>query len=118
MISTEFGIIDKFDARRDYTKYEPERYHCVAIDDEIYISDWWHRLSETDTFNVYSKGKLQPQKSLSRWGITIIPPASLPVFLNIVVTDRRYNDDPRLTALADLIRTAIQNARYMIHYGV
>ena len=118
MISTEFGIIDKFDARKDYTKHEPERNNCVAIDDDIYINDWWQQLSEIDTLNVCSKGKLQPQKSLSRWGITIIPPQSLPALLNIVVTDKRYNDDPRLTALAYLIREAIQSEKYMIHYGV
>lgn len=118
MISTEFGIIDDFNKRGDYIKYEPERYNCVEIDDSIYINDWQHQLSKIETLNVYSKGVLQSQKSLSRWGITIIPPASLPALLDIVITDRRYNEDPRLTALADLIRVAIQSEKYMIHYGV
>lgn len=25
--------------------YNPEKYYCVAIDDEIYIDDWWDKLA-------------------------------------------------------------------------
>lgn len=121
MIRTEFGIIDDFDAfkkRKDYLKCDPEKYHCVAIDDDLYLNDWWKRLSGIDTFNVYSNHTLQPQKSLSRWGITIIPPESLPSFLDIVVSDKRYATDKSLTSLADTIRMAIENEKHMIHYGI
>lgn len=41
MIKTEFGIIECFDEFEDYTEYAPERYHCVAIDDDEYLNDWW-----------------------------------------------------------------------------
>lgn len=118
MISTDFGIIDDFHPRKDYTDYTPERYHCVAIDDDAYLNDWWDLLSCMDSYNVYDKGVLQPQKALSRWGITIIPPRSLPLFLDIVVLDRRYEKDERLIALAKMIRQAIGEQKHMIHYGV
>lgn len=118
MIKTEFGIIEYFDEYGDYTEYAPERYQCVAIDDDKYLNDWWNSLLEIDTFNVYSKHIMQPQKALSRWGITIIPPSSLPKLLNIVVSDKRYRRDKRLVDFALLIQRAIEHEKYMIHYGV
>lgn len=118
MIKTQFGIIASFDESGDYTEYAPERYHCVAIDDDKYLNDWWNSLLEIDTFSVFSEHILQPQKALSRWGITIIPPSSLPRLLNIVVSDERYRRDKRLVAFAFLIRQAIEREKYMIHFGV
>ena len=118
MIKAEFGIIECFDETEDYTEYAPERYHCVAIDDDRYLNDWWNSLLEIDTFNVFSEHILQPQKALSRWGITIIPPSSLPKLLNIVVSDKRYRRDKKLAAFALLIRQAIEGEKYMIHFGV
>ena len=118
MIGAEFGIIDKFDEKNDYTEYSPKKYHCVAIDDDLYLNDWWEALSRIDTFNVYAKGVLQSQKALSRWGITIIPPASLPALLAIVLSDRRSKKDQRLIAFAGLLHRAINDNRYVIHYGV
>ena len=118
MIKTEFGMIENFNEKADYTEYSPKKYHCVAIDDDLYLNDWWAALSRIDTFNVYTKGVLQPQKSLSRWGITIIPPSSLPALLDIVLSDRRSKRDKRLSAFAGLIHQAITENKYLIHYGV
>lgn len=118
MIKTEFGIIDNFDAKKNYTGYTPKKYNCVAIDDDLYLNDWWDALSHMDTLNVYDKGVLQPQKALSRWGITIIPPQSLSAFYDIVVSDTRYEHDKRLEALSELIQTAIEQEKHMIHYGI
>ncbi|MBE6933047.1 MAG: hypothetical protein E7464_06700 [Ruminococcaceae bacterium] len=118
MIKAEFGIIENFNEKGDYTKYAPEKYGCVAIDDDKYLNDWWNALLEIDTFNVYSKRILQPQKALSRWGITIIPPKSLPQLLDIVISDKRFRRDKRLQAFALLIQQAIERGKYMIHYGV
>ena len=118
MIKAEFGIVENFNAKEDYTEYSPKKYHCVAIDDDLYLNDWWSALSLIDTYNVYSKGVLQPQKALSRWGITLIPPSSLPALLDIVLFDRRSKRDKRLIAFAGLIHKAITEHKYMIHYGV
>ena len=118
IIKAEFGIIENFNEKGNNTKYDPEKYGCVAIDDDKYLNDWWNALLEIDTLNVYSKRILQPQKALSRWGITIIPPSSLPKLLEIVISDKRYRRDKRLQALAVLIRQAMEREKYMIHYGV
>ena len=114
MIKTEFGIIDDFQPNQKYTIYEPEKYHCVAIDDE-YIDDWWERLLMIRTYNMSLE---QPQWALSRWGITLIPPESLPALLEIIAKDKRIYWDDNLVELADLIRQAIIENKYMIHYGV
>ena len=118
MIKAEFGIIEDFDIKKDYTQYTPDRYLCVAIDDDMYINDWWDTLLHIDTFHVFDEHTLQPQKALSRWGISVIPPSSLPVLLDIVTSDKRYVQDKHLIAFAALIGNAIQQRKYMIHYGV
>lgn len=36
MVKAEFGIISDFNEKKDYTRYSPEKYQCVAIDDDLY----------------------------------------------------------------------------------
>ncbi len=115
MIKTEFGIIEKVGRDRDYSKYEPHKYHCVFIDDEIYINDWWDRLILIKT---YFHNLNSPETGLARWGVTLIPPESLPAFLDIVISDKRINRDKQLVLLAEKIGQAIRENKYMIHYGV
>lgn len=55
---------------------------------------------------------------LTRWGITLILPESLPTFQEIVIADRRMNRDEQLAALAVKICEAICREKYMIHFGV
>lgn len=70
MIKTEFGIIDEIDADKDYSHYEPEKYNCVYIDDDIYIDEWWEQLQTIKTF-YHSLNR--PGYALARYGVTIIP---------------------------------------------
>ncbi len=115
MIRTEFGIIPQIDPEADYSHYEPEKYDCVAIDDDIYINDWWDELRLMET---YFESLSRPEKGLSRWGVTIIPPKSLPQLEKIVTGDKRITSDENLAALADKIKAAVSENKYMIHYGV
>ena len=115
MIKTEFGIIDQLDQTIDYEDYDPERYHCVYIDDERYIDDWWEKLMQMKT---YFHRLSRPEFGLARYGVTLIPPQSLTVFQDIVISDKRINEDPQLVLLAQLIQKAITEGKYMIHYGV
>ena len=55
---------------------------------------------------------------LARWGITLIPPESLPGFQDIVLSDKRINEDAHLRKLADKIQDAINRNKFMIHFGV
>lgn len=115
MIKIEFGIIDVIEKDKDYSWYEPEKYHCVVIADDIYIDDWWEQLSLMKTYFHHLK---RPAFGLARWGVTLIPPESLPFFQDIVLSDKRINEDNHLVDLACLIQKAIDEQKYMIHYGV
>ncbi len=115
MIKTEFGIIDQIDPEKNYVCYEPEKYNCVAIDDDIYIDDWWERLTHLKT---YFHSLARPANALARWGITLIPPESLPEFLKIVQNDTRINKDKNLRDLAEIVKRAIKEQKYLIHFGV
>lgn len=114
MIPTQFGIIDHIEKYLKY-EYEPETYHCVCIDDEVYIDDWWDKLLLMKT---YFFDLNRPEMGLNRWGITLIPPESLSIFQDIVISDKRIQTDEHLVALANTIQKAITENKYMIHYGV
>ncbi|KGG79988.1 hypothetical protein [Caloranaerobacter azorensis] len=116
MIPTQFGIIDKIDKNKRYIEYEPEKYNCVTIDDDIYIDDWWEELTKMKT---YVGGDLnKPSVALDRLGVTLIPPESLSIFETIVSNDPRIKQDYSLMELLKLIRKAKQENKYMIHFGV
>lgn len=111
----EFGIIDEFEKDKDYSsEYEPEKYNCVAIDDDI-LDDWWNELILIKTyFHSYSR----PNFALARWGVTLIPPESLEAFYNIVSKDKKSKSLEELIDLMLLLRKAISENKYVIHYGV
>lgn len=115
MIKAEFGIIDEIDITKDYSEYNPDKYCCIAIDDDEYINDWWNELSIIKT---YFHNLNRPSTALARYGVTLIPPESLSAFLNIVLTDKRIYKDKNLIDLADKIEQAINENKFMIHYGV
>ncbi len=114
MIKTEFGVIEDIGETKEYS-YDPEKYQCVYIDDDIYIDDWWDKLVLLKT---YFHSLDRPELGLARWGITIIPPDSLPGFQEIVLADKRINEDVHLRELADKIQDAISRNKFMIHFGI
>jgi hypothetical protein len=97
------------------SKYEPEKYNCIYIDDDIYVNDWWERLT---TMKTYFHSMDRPATALARWGVTLIPPESLSIFQDIVITDKRIKNDNHLVELADKIQEAINKNKFMIHFGV
>lgn len=115
MIAAEFGIIPEISTNKIYTNYEPQKYNCIKIDDDLYIDDWWPQLQNMETYfnelNFQSKG-------LNRHGVTLIPPISLKCFENIVKNDSRLLSDPSLKSLLSVVQKAISENKYMIHYGV
>ena len=111
----EFGIIDDFHKECDYSgAYEPEAYHCVAIDDDI-LDNWWDDLILMKTyFHQYGEVKY----GLARWSVTLIPPESLDDFYEAVLRDGRVKTNESLQKLVQMIEKARTEGKYMIHYGV
>ena len=111
----EFGIIDKFDRCKDYgAEYKPDKYHCIAICDDA-LNDWWEHLADMDTyFHTYKR----PKKGLARWGITLIPPSSIPRLRRVVdtYTESQYKSDA--SEIIALLDEAIKKNLYVIHYGI
>lgn len=89
MPKAEFGIIEEIDENTSF-EYEPEQYHCTALEDEPYLDDWWGDLMLMKTFFHTLR---RPAFGLARYGITIIPPCSLPQFQNIVLSDPRLKQN-------------------------
>jgi len=111
----EFGIIDVFDKDKDYSaEYEPEKYNCVAIDDD-YLDDWWNDLIVLKTyFHSYSR----PGFALARYGVTLIPPESSEAFYKIISADKRSKSSKELINLMNLLQKAVSENKYVIHFGV
>jgi hypothetical protein len=111
----QFGIIDVFEKDKDYSlDYEPQKYNCVAIEDDI-LNDWWNELILIKTyFHCFSR----PDFGLARWGVTLIPPESLEAFYNIVSKYKKSKSSNQLIDLITLLSKAISENKYVIHYGV
>ncbi len=110
----EFGIIDTFEEDKDYSDYEPEKYNCISVDDD-FLNDWWNGLMLLKT---YHRSYCRPELALARCGVTLIPPSSLEQFYSIVETDKRSKSSRQLIELMVLIRKAVEDGKWMIHYGV
>ena len=111
----EFGIIDVLDTQRDYgSLYEPNKYYCVAIFDEV-LNYWWDSLSEMKT---YFHSFNRPEKNLARWGVTLIPPDSLELLIEVIeekTPDEFRNDGAEII---DVLKKAMSENKFVIHYGV
>ena len=92
-----------------------ESMKLVYINDDKYIDDWWNQLL---TIKTYFHNLNQPSQALDRWGITLIPPESLPAFQDIILSDQRINEDIHLLELANLINIAIDENKFIIHFGI
>ena len=49
MIKAEFGIIEDIRETQEYS-YDPKKYQCVCIDDDVYIDKWWNKLVLLKTY--------------------------------------------------------------------
>lgn len=91
-----------------YDEYEPKRYHCIAVDDDIIetvdplfckIPMFWHT---TDV----------PGKGLAYCGVTLIPPDASRRMLEVLP------ENPELDELRTLLETACASERWVIHFGI
>lgn len=109
MAKHEFGIMKTAPQPDDwYEYYEPEMYDCISIHDDnieslledlCQVKCYWHTLE-------------QPERGLSYYGITIIPPSSFDMLLEIL--DGKVN----LEKLSMLLKKAKEEDKYIIHFGI
>ncbi|MFJ8103909.1 hypothetical protein [Lysinibacillus sp. NPDC096212] len=115
----EFGIVECIEKNKEYVSYEPEKYHCIGVDgdlfDELMSKDFGEKMNHLETF---AHNINRTYKSLAYFGITLIPPSSHKQFLNMV---REANDEYKSEELEELMKKiaeAIKEDRWLIHYGV
>ena len=113
--NAEFGIIEQMDTSpwKEYD-YTPERYGCVAIDDDA-LNGWAGRLLGLESY-FHCLGR--PEHGLARWGITLIPPRSLALLYDIVKNDTDLSFITQTEILLLKIEEAMRRKKFMIHYGV
>lgn len=109
MAKHEFGIMMGVpQPGKRYDKYEPWKYACISVDDAR-LKGIVERLSSIDfywhTLSVEGKG-------LSYCGITLIPPSSLKAFIDAIA------DNSELSELKELLKKALDNDKWVIHYGL
>ena len=76
----EFGIIEHFSSRiKKYSKYQPEKYNCISIDDD-YILPLGEKIYGIKMINPCLNEKC---KTLCYYGVTIIPVESLLSLIHI-----------------------------------
>lgn len=91
-----------------YDSYEPEKYHCIFVNDD-HIEGLLGKLDEVD---LYWHSLDVPGKGLAYCGITLIPPRSMPAFIDII------KDIRELDELKALMQKAKAENKYIIHYGL
>ena len=109
MAKHEFGIMPEApQAGKRYDEYEPWKYHCISVEDDDIekvdrasadIECFWH------TTDVKGKG-------LAYCGVTLIPPESLRMFVDVI------RDISDLSELEDLMKKALREHRWVIHFGI
>ncbi len=109
MARHEFGIMQeppKSGIR--YDEYEPQKYGCISVDDD-YIADI---LLQFNVFDSYAHTTDVSFKGLVYCGITLIPPTSIDLFVAVI------ENIPELEELKELLLTAKEENKFVIHYGL
>lgn len=109
MARHEFGIMDIAPMLgQEYNDYEPEKYHCISVDDENIVP----LLKELSEISCYWHSLRREEKGLAYCGITIIPPNSLGKFISIIDSKIPFDE------LKDVLQKAAKENKYVIHFGI
>lgn len=114
MSEHEFGIIDNIATVKSDIEYEPHKYNCISVDEEII----YHLKEHLTILKTYFHSLNRPEFGLAYWGITIIPPESVSLFYDLVTSSLLFKKSPELIELAAKILQAKEEKKYMVHYGV
>ncbi len=109
MAKHEFGIMPEAPEKCiRYDEYEPEKYGCVSVDDD-FLED---RLAEFAGIDFYWHTLAVSGKGLAYCGITLIPPNSMPAFIEVIAST------PELYELSQLMQKAYAEQKWVIHFGL
>ena len=105
----EFGIMQNAPKpRKRYDEYDPQKYNCISVDDD-YVEKIDANLNNIDFYWHTLDG---PAKGIAYTGVTLIPPTSLQAFIAVI------KDIAELSELKDLLKKALVENKWVIHFGL
>jgi hypothetical protein len=114
----DFGIIDFFEENKWYSEYEPEKYNCISVDDDVLEELIIKYNEELMAIKTYFQVTTQPGNGLDYCGVTLIPPESLKQFREILIKANNHYKLQELQLLIEKVSGAISEDKYLIHYGI
>ena len=118
MAKHDFGIIDSFKENKWYSDYEPEKYNCISVNDDLLEELIIKYNKELMAIKTYFQITTQPGSGLDYYGVTLIPPESLKQFRGIIIKANNHYKSQELQLLIEKISNAISENKYLIHYGI
>lgn len=118
MATHEFGIMNEIMYNVQYDFYEPEKYKCISVDDDLIekiINDY---LEDFKNMKTYAHNTINLVWGLNYCGITLIPPESLQKFNDIIISANKHYKSQQLQLLINKISEAIKNNKFLIHFGI
>ena len=110
--------IEKFEEDKWYSDYEPKKYNCISVSDDLIEGIVKEHLEELGKLKTYFQMKKHPGLGLDYCGITIIPPRSLKEFKKIIARANKQFKSSELENLINKINIAIRDNKHLIHYGI
>ncbi len=118
MAKHDFGVLEQFEENKWYQEFDPEIYHCISVDmnvmDEVFNAHW----EEIEKIKAFACVSTQPIQGLDAWSVNLIFPQSLKEFYNIIVQANKTLRSEELVSLIDKIQEAMENNKYLIHFGI
>ena len=109
MARHEFGIMQSAPRSGEvYFDYEPEKYDCISVDDEIVERIDW----KTKDVKCFWHTVDRPEKGLAYCGITLIPPESIKEIAAVL------GEEENILSLKLLLQKAEQENKFVIHFGI
>lgn len=118
MATHDFGIMDKIKYKERYDTYEPNKYNCIFVNDDLIEKIIYKYLEDFRKMRTYEHTTSIPMFGLNYIGVTLIPPISLPQFKDIITKANTTYNSRELEALISLIAKAHRENKYLIHYGI
>lgn len=118
MATHGFGILRDFEPEKWYQEYEPERYECILVDDDLIEEMLLTSEEGFSQMEAYACTSLQPIQGLNYCGVTLIPPCSLKTFYALVNQFQAARCHPELDTLLTTITAAMAEGSYLIHFGI
>lgn len=112
----EFAIIHEINTSQDYSKVKIADYNTIKISDDC-VNQWVVELSDMDAF--WHK-LANPKKGLARYGVTLIPPKSLNLLREAILSNvlKRIIKNNCIIDLLELIERAETENKCLIHFGI